>query len=199
MRQEILILFPETSRRWPYILDLDEIPSVELGDFPPEKPVLFNLKLYFHSIEQFWFIGYCLSRAGSRQFDRVELGTAQAYATHFNKTLPSVPSPIMTEPKPARKARHRKRVNVPAFKALILEAFAKKSPSIEIEIHFDDIRDRCHDGRPVSDETVRRDTLQPTRKEEDFPYRIREKTKKDGHYAIVTKIVIPPKVPQSLP
>src|SRR5262249_32794086 len=124
------------------------------------------------------------------KYERVNWGLskeqAEACARHcLGRELPDV-FPTPTGPKRNRKVPGTKARIVPAFKSLILEKFANKPPSTaEIEIHFDDIRERCYDGENVPESTIRRSALYPTRQVADFPYSIREKTKGEDHYAIV--------------
>jgi hypothetical protein len=203
MRQKILIRFPDPPDSLPYILDLGKIPSEKLGDHPQEKPVIFDLKVYFHPIEQFWFIGYNLSRAGSRQFDFVEPGVAQAYAHRFGKALPSVPAPTMTDSKPARQVQRTKKSVRPQTLAERAAEFRLKNPRKRnvpsmmelidrktrntwdpVRITFDDIREKCHDEKDVSDSAVEK-TIYVTKKAiARLPYRL----SKDGYDAVIQKI-----------
>jgi hypothetical protein len=106
----------------------------------------------------------------------------------YEQRYGSVPKPERT-----RKARKTKKRNVPELRKLIEEKFAEAPPSTtKVEIHFDEIRERCHDGEPVKNGTIRRTTIYPAGLVVDFPYSLREKTKKTKgkkeHFVIVTKI-----------
>jgi hypothetical protein len=214
MMQQIVIRFTNPLRTITFPLDLERLPSVSLGSFPREKPVLEDLWLYFHP-DRFWFIGGhpAGTPKGWRDFQAVSDEDAQAYAQIAGESLPSVPSPAAPPEGSTRKARRTKKPpllttptlrelaarlrdespkkwNVPAFLELIDEEFAKTGPSTSsVRIDFDEIREKCHRGKDVDAETIESRTLVPTRKAlAGFPYRVTSfRVSSKAIYAVVQK------------
>jgi hypothetical protein len=113
---------------------------------------------------------------------------AQTRAQHFLGAKLSDLFPAMAKPKPARPGplselaavlwdEGPKSRNVPEFLKLIEERFVQSDPpASEVEIPFEDIIKRCHAGYDADVDTIRKNTLDPTKKairDAHLPYRWR--------------------------
>jgi hypothetical protein len=123
---------------------------------------------------------------------------AKALLQHCGKgELPGF-FPATTEPKPSRKVRRAKKSarpgtlkelaafldkqpdvpkSVPEFLLLIDERISRSDHST-VPIPLDELREKCHSGKDVDRETIRRNTIAPARhavEKFDLPYRIRLK------------------------
>jgi hypothetical protein len=83
-----------------------------------------------------------------------------------------------------QRAENNRRRNVPAFLEMLEHATQDKPL---VRIHFDDIRDKCHNGADVDDDTVEKTTLIPARQaiiRAHLPYKVT----KSGLYVIIQKV-----------